>query len=370
MANGSSPSYDHIKQVKVPLQITITSSVISGEAHLTPNLNTNKNGFQCIRCGISMDKTKSIFINIQPAPLLQAKTNQSNMSMEILSKCSESNMSLEPAEDSCRQCGLSSSLHAGKLPEGKSCSDFNQNKLNISSSTESDSVCSEDENFTAAIESVSDISPEKPCINLHTISTGFVHPQQLKTPLFSHLEIEHQSIHYPCTDCHVVVLNELLKDHQSGDQEAISLMLQVSCSIPTKESIECQTVEDFSRNDIGIDWNRLGMHPEIDGDLLSYSLACLMITELIFAVILNIGVILCASRISYRVFRVQTTLQVMHNKVGTAEPKTLQIVKNMIDIKFSEMTAYGIVKLNPALIVSSFGSVLTYGLLVINVNRP
>ncbi|GIY17691.1 uncharacterized protein CDAR_406621 [Caerostris darwini] len=106
------------------------------------------------------------------------------------------------------------------------------------------------------------------------------------------------------------------------------------------------------------------------GELLSYSLACLMITELIFAVILNVGVIMSASRISYQVFRVQTTLQVMYNKVGTAEPKTLQIVKNMLDIKFPEMTAYGIVELKPALIVSSFGSVLTYGLLVINVNRP
>ncbi|GIY29792.1 uncharacterized protein CEXT_780231 [Caerostris extrusa] len=95
-----------------------------------------------------------------------------------------------------------------------------------------------------------------------------------------------------------------------------------------------------------------------------------MISELIFAVILNVGVIMSASRISYQVFRVQTTLQVMHNKVGTAEPKTLQIVKNMLEIKFPEMTAYGIVKLKPALIVSSFGSVLTYGLLVINVNRP
>ncbi|GIY57655.1 uncharacterized protein CEXT_487861 [Caerostris extrusa] len=95
-----------------------------------------------------------------------------------------------------------------------------------------------------------------------------------------------------------------------------------------------------------------------------------MIAELIFAVTLNVGVIMRASRISYQVFRVQTTLQVMYNKVGTAEPKTLQIVKNMLDIKFPEMTAYGIVKLKPALIVSSFGSVLTYGLLVINVNRP
>ncbi|GIY62958.1 hypothetical protein CEXT_688151 [Caerostris extrusa] len=71
-----------------------------------------------------------------------------------------------------------------------------------------------------------------------------------------------------------------------------------------------------------------------------------------------------ASRISYQVFRVQTTLQVMYTKVGTAEPKTLQIVKNMLDIKFPEMTAYGIVELKPALIVSSFGSVLKYGLLV------
>ncbi|GIY19093.1 hypothetical protein CDAR_126791 [Caerostris darwini] len=36
----------------------------------------------------------------------------------------------------------------------------------------------------------------------------------------------------------------------------------------------------------------------------------------------------------------------------------------MMDIKFPEMTAYGIVKLNPSLIASSFGSVLTYGLLL------
>ncbi|GIZ05358.1 hypothetical protein CEXT_511841 [Caerostris extrusa] len=95
-----------------------------------------------------------------------------------------------------------------------------------------------------------------------------------------------------------------------------------------------------------------------------------MIAQLIFAVILNIGVILSASRISYQVFRVQTTLQVMYNKKGTLEPKTLQIAKDMLDIKFPEMTAYGMVKLNPALIASSFGSVLTYGLLIMNVNRP
>ncbi|GIX74674.1 uncharacterized protein CDAR_366231 [Caerostris darwini] len=95
-----------------------------------------------------------------------------------------------------------------------------------------------------------------------------------------------------------------------------------------------------------------------------------MIAQLFFAVILNIGVILCASRISYQVFRVQTSLQVMYNNKGTVEPKSLQIVKDMLHVKFPEMTAYGMVKLKPALIVSSFGSVLTYGLLIMNVNRP
>ncbi|GIZ00054.1 uncharacterized protein CEXT_339481 [Caerostris extrusa] len=229
MADKSSCSYDHIKQVKVPLQITITSSVISGETHLTPNLNTNKNDFQCIRCGISMDKTKSIFINIQPAPLLQAKTNQSNMSMEILSKCCESNMSLEPAEDSSRQCGLSSSLHAGKLPEGKSCSDFNQNNLNISSSTESDSVCSGRRKFYN-------------CCRKASVNS------------LSLLGLPHC-----CPE-------RAAKGQTEWRSEAISLMLQVPCSIPPKESIECQTVEDFSRNDIGIDWNTLGIYPKVDGD--------------------------------------------------------------------------------------------------------
>ncbi|GIY42380.1 uncharacterized protein CDAR_440041 [Caerostris darwini] len=106
------------------------------------------------------------------------------------------------------------------------------------------------------------------------------------------------------------------------------------------------------------------------GDLLSYSLGSQIIAELIFAIILNISVIQCASKISYQVFRVQTTLQLMHNKSATTKCSHLQIMKNMMDIKFPEMTAYGIVKLNPSLIASSFGSVLTYGLLVINVNRP
>ncbi|GIY17695.1 uncharacterized protein CDAR_406641 [Caerostris darwini] len=106
-----------------------------------------------------------------------------------------------------------------------------------------------------------------------------------------------------------------------------------------------------------------------EGDLLSYSLGSLMIAQLIFAVILNVGVILCASRISYQVFRVQTALQVMYNRVGTVKSSPLHIVKNMLDIKFPVMTACGVLKLNPSLIATSFGSVLTYGLLVINVNR-
>ncbi|GIY62960.1 techylectin-5A [Caerostris extrusa] len=106
-----------------------------------------------------------------------------------------------------------------------------------------------------------------------------------------------------------------------------------------------------------------------EGEMLSYSLGCLMIAQFSFAVILNVGVILCASRISYQVFRVQNTLQLMYNKIGTTNSSPVQILKNMLDIKFPKMTAYGVLKLTPYLIASSFGSVLTYGLLVINVNR-
>ncbi|GIY19091.1 uncharacterized protein CDAR_126771 [Caerostris darwini] len=104
---------------------------------------------------------------------------------------------------------------------------------------------------------------------------------------------------------------------------------------------------------------------------MSISFDVEMMAELIFAVSFIIGVILCASRISSQVSRVQTTLQLIYNKTGIfkCNHMCLQIVKNMLDIKFPEMTAYGVLQLNPALIVSAFSSALTYGLLVLNINR-
>ncbi|GIY19089.1 uncharacterized protein CDAR_126751 [Caerostris darwini] len=107
------------------------------------------------------------------------------------------------------------------------------------------------------------------------------------------------------------------------------------------------------------------------GENISISFIVEMTAELIFAVAFIIGIILCASRISSQVSRVQTTLQLIYNKSGTLKYNriSLRIVKNMMDIKFPEMSAYGILQLNPALIASSFSSALTYGLLVLNINR-
>ncbi|GIY19096.1 uncharacterized protein CDAR_126811 [Caerostris darwini] len=107
------------------------------------------------------------------------------------------------------------------------------------------------------------------------------------------------------------------------------------------------------------------------GEITSISQVAGIITELISAITFIVGVILCASRISSQVSRVQTTLQLIYNKSGTLKYNhiSLRCVKNMMDIKFPEMTAYGILQLNPALIASPFSSALTYGLLVLNINR-
>ncbi|GBN09872.1 hypothetical protein AVEN_31842-1 [Araneus ventricosus] len=94
--------------------------------------------------------------------------------------------------------------------------------------------------------------------------------------------------------------------------------------------------------------------------------------RLILGSLTVVGVVLCASRISSQVRRIQTSLQLIHNSLMKDEEKNrrvIEVVKSMIDMEFPQMTAYGFVELKPEFIFSAFGSVLTYGLLVLNLKK-
>ncbi|GFT24293.1 uncharacterized protein NPIL_161291 [Nephila pilipes] len=77
-----------------------------------------------------------------------------------------------------------------------------------------------------------------------------------------------------------------------------------------------------------------------------------------------------ASRVSKEVENMQENLQDLHNLlVCDLEScrKTLLIIRTMMETNFPSLTAGGVFELKRGLILSVFGSLFTYGLLVINI---
>lgn len=79
---------------------------------------------------------------------------------------------------------------------------------------------------------------------------------------------------------------------------------------------------------------------------------------------------LSASRIGSKVQVVQFTLQSIYDSWicrDKVDRQSLEMVKNMMETYFPTMSAYGIVELKRGLVLSVFGSLFTYGLLVVNI---
>lgn len=79
---------------------------------------------------------------------------------------------------------------------------------------------------------------------------------------------------------------------------------------------------------------------------------------------------LSASRIGAKVKEVQFTLQSIHDSWISRDKidwQSLEILKSMMGTSFPTISAYGIVELKPGLILTVFGSLFTYGLLVQNI---
>ncbi|GFU16897.1 uncharacterized protein NPIL_648171 [Nephila pilipes] len=240
------------KENETPMQITITSSIISNKEH---PVCTNENGLQCIRCGSLMEKTKSVFVNIHP-PVFQAKKH-SKMSLEIQSKCTESGTSLESiTESSCRQCGLPYSLHVTQTSKSHVLSndslDPSQEEPNIPDITILDPESSEEE-------MASDILSEEH-IKIES-KPDFRREKSFSSQLF---QFQNQVVSHPCGDCHVAVLNEQSVECLSSDQNVISLILQVPHPTVVMQSIECQTEQDVSKTDCGVSANFLDIYPDMN----------------------------------------------------------------------------------------------------------
>ncbi|GIX84474.1 uncharacterized protein CDAR_607191 [Caerostris darwini] len=85
--------------------------------------------------------------------------------------------------------------------------------------------------------------------------------------------------------------------------------------------------------------------------------------RLVLGSLIIIAIVLCASRISFQIRRFRSILQIIHNGLLRNEDstfKTLQLIRTMMNMEFPRMTAGGVLDLEPVLILSVFGSVLTY----------
>ncbi|GFU10535.1 uncharacterized protein NPIL_102841 [Nephila pilipes] len=85
-----------------------------------------------------------------------------------------------------------------------------------------------------------------------------------------------------------------------------------------------------------------------------------------------VGVILCASKISEEIVLIRTNLQLLYNtwvNESDADNKILLLMRTMITTKFPNMTAGNIMDLKLGLIFSLFGSLFTYGLLILSVTN-
>ncbi|GFU30886.1 uncharacterized protein NPIL_662631 [Nephila pilipes] len=96
------------------------------------------------------------------------------------------------------------------------------------------------------------------------------------------------------------------------------------------------------------------------------------IPRLILDPLIIVAIVLCGSRISSQIQRIRTNLQLIHNALNYEIEnnwKTLEHVKNIMRADFPQMTALGVLTIKPVLILSTFGSVLTYGLLVLSIKK-
>ncbi|GFU31004.1 uncharacterized protein NPIL_244131 [Nephila pilipes] len=98
---------------------------------------------------------------------------------------------------------------------------------------------------------------------------------------------------------------------------------------------------------------------------------CLAAITIVPAVL--IGIILCAGRISCQARLIHTNLQQIHNTlIRKSEDnwESVLLVRSMMMTEFPVMTAANIMDLKHGVILSVFGTLFTYGLLIININRP
>ncbi|GBM51473.1 hypothetical protein AVEN_197033-1 [Araneus ventricosus] len=235
----------------MPLQVSITSSVILNGELSARNIGTNENECRCIRCGISIEKSKSVFVNIQP-PVFQPKKNCSSMSMEILSKSSDSNASLESiTKTSCVEYCLPKSLHVCDTSE-------TEEDLKCCSQDESNTTISSILNFDSSEEE------DRPSIDISVVGSqqSLTPNGQFLQPPAPNVDFKEGLVSQPCTDCHVAVLNEIAEQEES-DHEYISLMLQVAHLSPPRKSVGCQTDGSPSRSDLGVAVNILEIYPKI-----------------------------------------------------------------------------------------------------------
>lgn len=94
------------------------------------------------------------------------------------------------------------------------------------------------------------------------------------------------------------------------------------------------------------------------------------ISSLSLGPIALISVIISASKISTQSERMWGVLQLMHSNClenANVEKETMVLLKAMLNAVFPTMTAYHLMELKPGLILSIFGSMLTYALLVLSI---
>ncbi|GBN09875.1 hypothetical protein AVEN_31845-1 [Araneus ventricosus] len=92
------------------------------------------------------------------------------------------------------------------------------------------------------------------------------------------------------------------------------------------------------------------------------------IPRLILAPLTITILVFCASRVSSQVYKMRNHLRSIYNNLDY-NIETLHLVKKMIKTEVPQMTACSILSLKPVLILSLFGSVLTYGLLVLSIRK-
>ncbi|GFY49722.1 uncharacterized protein TNIN_153431 [Trichonephila inaurata madagascariensis] len=84
------------------------------------------------------------------------------------------------------------------------------------------------------------------------------------------------------------------------------------------------------------------------------------------------AIVIVMKRISSQIHRIRTSLHLIYYALGydmENKRKTMKLLKNIMKVDFPQMTALGVLTIKPVLILSTFGSVLTYGLLVLSIKK-